>query len=221
MNLTSSDGKILNVDEATPLLSISMEDAIFGRYYSESAEAKENHQQMVMVEGIKSDLLEKVMEYCEKHSMKNNDEDMEKWDSGFVNGLDRETLEDLIRASKCLRIRSLHVLLGKKIATLRAPRKAARRSELGAAMISPLKKERNAPRRAPWFRTRVGKRCSETAAMALPIKKRREAYACSEYVKEDGMEESTGENFLDIDHQLLSFEVEREDDDAKSTSNAS
>ncbi|KAJ4975347.1 hypothetical protein NE237_000453 [Protea cynaroides] len=198
MNLMSSDGMILNVDEAAVLLSISMKDAIFERYYSESAEAKEN-QEMVMVVGIKGNLLAKVMEYCEKHSMKNNPEDMEKWDSGFVSSLDRETLEDLIWASNCLRIHSLHVLLGKKITSLRAPRKVARRSELGAAMISPLKKERNAPRRAPWFRTRVGKRRSETAAMALPIKKRREAYTCSEYTKEDGMEESTGENDLGID----------------------
>ncbi|KAJ4976910.1 hypothetical protein NE237_002016 [Protea cynaroides] len=178
MNVMSSDGKIFCVDKAAVLLSISMKEAIF-EYNSERVEAEENHQEMVMAVDIKSDLLAKMLEYCEKHSMKNNQEDMEKWDSGFVRGFDRETLEDLLSYSNYLGIHSLRVLLCKRISSLRRPRKVARRSKVGAAMISPLKKER----------TRV-------ADMDLPIKKRRVAYACSEYSEEDGMEESTGENYV-------------------------
>lgn len=109
--LKSSDGDTFEVDESVALQSQTIAHLI-------EDECAKNQ---VPLANVTSQILVKVVEYCERHVgdgaslTEEEKEDLKKWDAEFVN-IDQSTIFDLILASNYLNVKSLFDLTCRTIA---------------------------------------------------------------------------------------------------------
>ncbi|KAF2594068.1 hypothetical protein F2Q70_00044156 [Brassica cretica] len=103
--LKSSDGESFVVEEA-----VARQSKIISFLVEELPD------QELRFTNLTSEILLKVIEYCKKHAVE--DDDLKKWDVKFVGEIDQPTLMDLIMAANYLHIPSLLDVTCQKVADM-------------------------------------------------------------------------------------------------------
>lgn len=95
--LQSNDGKIFWVDEIVAFQSKAIECI------------QENDNEIIPLKNVKSDTLEKVIEFCKRHTDVENssEEELKKFDDEFLSNLDQKMMDDVCCAADFLCIDNL------------------------------------------------------------------------------------------------------------------
>ncbi|OIV93832.1 hypothetical protein TanjilG_03795 [Lupinus angustifolius] len=96
ITLKSLDGEAFEIDEAVALESQTIKHMIEDGYSDNC----------IPLPNVNSNILSKVIQYCNKHVATNPIHDLKAWDADFLN-VDNSTLYDIILAANYLNIKSL------------------------------------------------------------------------------------------------------------------
>lgn len=110
VTLRSSDAKGIEVDVRTACMSETVK-----KLMEDSVELM-GTEGGVPLPNVRSEILEKVLQYCEKHAGEAKDDDVEKFDKAFLAGMDQNTLFETISAANFLDIKGLLDLTCKAVA---------------------------------------------------------------------------------------------------------
>lgn len=105
--LQSNDGKIFWVDKIVAFQSKVIESIL-----DDDDDDNDNDNDIIPLKYVRSDILEKVIEFCKRHTDVENssEEELKKFDDEFLSNLDQKMMDDVCCAANFLCIDNLRIL---------------------------------------------------------------------------------------------------------------